>query len=193
MTAPTSSTNAFFAEIVNVRLDWNHTAIPLRIGAKFFTVEICPQPEYPFGRKGLALARIWEQVGSGRADGMLILDGDVAIDPLDYGHMLDAIETRPDSVHTAPVMLWPVSTHLDVWVWGHGRAGRYSQEYTDDDLDMFTFCFTYLPGKLLETCLQDGLDSWVYPHVDANVCARAQQIGTPVHLVRDARPKHLNY
>jgi hypothetical protein len=53
--------------------------------------------------------------------------------------------------------------------------------------------FTYVPGNLLEACLQDGLDGWASPHVDAYVCARARQIGTPVLLVQDARPKHFNH
>lgn len=181
-------------QIVCVRLNWNHTAIPLRIASSFFTLEINPEPEYPFGRKGLALAGAWRQLAGPDISGILLLDGDVAIDPLDHAHMLKAIDQEPDStVHTAPVLLWPISTHLETWVWGHGSHGRYSQDGDDKDLNVFTFCFTYLPRKLIEACLGHGLANWGYPGVDHNICEEAKSMGIPVHVVWDARAKHLNY
>lgn len=182
------------AYLICIRLDWNHTAIPLRIASKYFTLEICPEPAHPFGRKGLALAGAWRQLQAPNIAGMLLLDGDVAIDPIDHEHMLKAIDGEPDNViHTAPVVLWPVSTHLGSWVWGHGSNGQYSQADHDDGLDMFTFCYTYLPRKLIEACIEQGLDEWTYPAVDRTVCKVARSIGMPVHVVRDAKPKHLNY
>lgn len=181
-------------QILCVRLDWNHTAIPLRIASKFFRLEVNPEPQYPFGRKGLSLAGAWKQLAGPDIAGMLLLDGDVAIDPHDYDRMLKAIDTAPEVVHTAPVKLWPISTHLKNWVWGHGRNGRYSQDNpADDELDTFTFCYTYLPRKLIEACIDKGLSTWAYPGVDRNVCEVARSIGMPVRLVRDCRPKHLNY
>ena len=182
------------AQIICIRLDWNHTAMPLRIASKFFTLEVNPEPAHPFGRKGLALAGAWDQLAGPDIAGMLILDGDVAIDPLDHKHMIKAIDDEPHMlVHTAPVVLWPVSTHLENWVWGHGRNSRYSQDDGEEDLDMFTFCYTYLPRKLVESCIEHGLARWTYPHVDSNFCKAARSIKMPVHVVRDARPKHLNY
>jgi hypothetical protein len=182
------------AEIICIRLNWNHTAMPLRMASRFFTLDVNPEPEYPFGRKGLALTGAWNQLTSSDVAGMLILDGDVAIDPNDHEHMLRAIDKEPDDVvHTAPVLLWPTSTHHGTWVWGHGRNGRYSQEDTDEDLDTFTFCYTYLPRTLIESCIEHGLAAWTYPRVDRNVCRQARSAGMRVHVVREARAKHLNY
>lgn len=182
------------AQIVCVRMNWNHTAMALPIASKFFTLEVNPEPAHPFGRKGLALAGAWNQLAGPNIAGMLILDGDVAIDPLDHQHMLKAIDAEPHNVvHTAPVLLWPASTHLNTWVWGHGPNSRYSQEDTDEGLDMFTFCYTYLPRRLMQSCLDNGLTEWAYPGVDKKFCNQARAINMPVRIVRDARPKHLNY
>jgi hypothetical protein len=182
------------AQIICIRLNWNHTAMPLGMARKFFTLEVNPEAAYPFGRKGLALAQAWKQLAIPDTAGMLLLDGDVAIDPLDQEHMLKAIDKEPHNVvHTAPVILWPVSTHLEYWVWGHGGNGRYTQVDNNTDLDMFTFCYTYLPRKLVESCVENGLAQWTYPTVDYNVCKEAKSIKMGINVVRDAKPKHLNY
>lgn len=124
---------------------------------------------------------------------MLLLDGDVAIDPLDFDRMLRAIESNPLAVNTAPVILWPVSTHTEGWVWGHGRNGRYTAVDYSENLDVFTFCFTYLPRALIEYCIEDGMDTWKFPDVDRLVCEAARDTGVKVNLVRSVSPKHLNY
>jgi hypothetical protein len=180
-------------QILLVRVVWNHEAIPLRISRRFFTLDFGPEPEFPFGRKGLAIARAWQQLAAPDVTGMLILDGDVAIDPVDLAVMMAAIHAEPDAIHTAPVRLWPVSTRLERWVWGHGRGGRHSQEDPDEDLDAFTFCFTYLPRELIEHCTGHGMESWMFPHVDKQVCLAAAELDLPVRLVRGAQPKHTNY
>jgi hypothetical protein len=96
------------AQIICIRLDWNHTAIPLRIASKYFTLHVAPEPAHPFGRKGLALAGAWHQLTGPDIAGMLILDGDVAIDPHDHHHMLAAIDKDPhDTIYTAS-RRWPV-------------------------------------------------------------------------------------
>jgi hypothetical protein len=182
------------AQIICIRLDWNHTAIPLRIASKYYTLHVDPEPAHPFGRKGLAIAGAWHQLAGPDIAGMLILDGDVAIDPHDHQHMLQAIDKDPhNTIHTAPVILWPTSTHTDSWVWGHGTGGHFTQDDTDDNLDTFTFCYTYLPRRLMEACLTSGLTEWTYPGVDGKFCHQARTIGTPVNVVRSASPKHLNY
>jgi hypothetical protein len=175
-----------------VRLDWNHTAIPLRIASRFYALEVNPEPEYPFGRKGLGLARTWQQLAEPGAAGMLLLDGDVAIDPHDFDHMLAAIDKRPGAVHTGLVRLWPVSTRLDRWVWGHGRDG-YSRQLNPGVLNTFSFCFTYLPRALIEHCIEQGMEEWRYPHVDVNTCKAARELGIQVHLAAEVRPVHLHY
>ena len=182
------------AQIICIRLDWNRTAIPLRIASSYYTLHYGPEPAHPFGRRGLAMAGAWQQLAGPDIAGMLILDGDVAIDPHDHRHMLQAIDKDPhDTVHAAPVRLWPVSTHLTDWVWGHGADGRFSQNDTDDHIDIFTFCFTYLPRRLMQACITSGLAEWTYPGVDGKFCQQARTIGMAVSVVREARPKHLNY
>lgn len=175
-----------------VRLDWNRTAVPLRIGRYgFYTLHVDPEPGHPFGRKGLQLARAWATLAKPGSAGLVILDGDVAVDPQDLAHMLAAIDGEPDCIHVAPVRLWPVSTKLDRWVWGHG-AGRFSRDDPDEP-DLFGFSFTYLPAALVRSCIVHGMKTWAYPDVDANTRARARALGLPVRVVRGAAPKHLNY
>jgi len=176
--------------VVLVRIDWDRQAIPLRIRG-FYRLAVDPEPGYPLGRKGLQLARAWETLALADTAGMVILDGDVAIDPRDLAAMLAAIELEPGCVHVAPVKLWPASTKLDRWVWGHGRD-HFTRTDTDDP-NMFGFSFTYLPARLIRSCLRHGLADWTYPNVDANTRARARALGISVRVVREASPKHLNY
>jgi hypothetical protein len=175
------------AEIVQVRIDWDRTAIPLRARG-FHILHIGPEPGWPFGRKGRALAGAWRQLSTPTADGMLLLDGDVAVDPLDLAAMRAAIDAEPTAVHVAPARLWPVSTGQRAWIWGHGRT-RFSQDDPDDP-DVFGFSFTYLPRALIEGC---ALDRWAFPGVDRRVHQRAAALGIPVRVVRGCWPKHLNY
>lgn len=173
-----------------VRLDWDHTALPLP-GLGFYALRITPEPGHPFGRKGLALAAAWEQLAGPAAAGLVILDGDVAVDPQDIAAMLAAIHLDPGAVHVAPVRLWPASTKRDRWVWGHGR-GDFSRDDPDDP-DVFGFCFTYLPRRLVDACVKSGLAGWRYPHVDRLTSRRARALRIPVRVVRGATPKHVNY
>ena len=180
-------------QVLCLRINWNHSAIPLRIASRFFNVDVMPEPEFPFGRKGLSLSQAWRQLSKPDFCGMLLLDGDVAIDPHDYEAMLTAIGEAPEKVHTAPVKLWPISTHVETWVWGHGRNATYTQQDYSDRLNIFTFCFTYLPRILVEDCIEQGLEYWQFPNVDSTVCERARELDLPVHLVANSHPKHLNY
>jgi hypothetical protein len=176
--------------VVLVRLNWDNTAIPLRIRG-FYTIRVDPEPGHPCGRKGLQLAAAWQTLSTPAAAGMVILDGDVAIDPHDLAAMLAAVELDPDVVHVGPVRLWPASTKLDRWIWGHGR-GRFTRDDVDD-VDMFGFSFTYLPRRLVLDCIEHGLASWAYPHVDERTRGRCHALRIGVKVLRNASPKHLNY
>ncbi len=177
-------------KVIMLRIDWNRTAIPLPIRG-WHTLHINPEPAYPFGRKGLSLAGAWRQLAKPLSSGAILLDGDVAIDPLDQEAMFAAISAQPEAVNTAPARLWEASTHQPGWLWAHGHH-VFSQLDTDTP-DVFTFCFTYLPRRLIEDCLENGLASWTYPHVDKKVAARARALSIPVNVVRAATPKHLNF
>jgi hypothetical protein len=178
------------ADLVQVRIDWNDTAIPLRLPG-FHTVHIAPEPAHPFGRKGLALAGAWQQLAQNHADGMLIADGDVAVDLLDLAAMRAAIHVEPRNVHIAPVRLWPVSYSAPSWVWAHWETDA-SQELADNPR-RFSFCFTYLPARLITSCLRAGLASWTFPHVDRRVSLQARKDSIPVQVVEGCSPKHLHF
>jgi hypothetical protein len=177
--------------VVMVRLDWDRTAPPRICPRGFYACHVDPEPGHPFGRKGLQLAAAWDTLAGPAVAGMVILDGDVAIDPQDLAAMLAAIELEPGAVHVAPVRLWPASTKQARWVWGHGRGG-FSRDDPDDP-DTYGFSFTYLPRRLVEACIRAGLHEWAYPHVDARARQVSQRMGLAVRVVRAASPKHLNY
>jgi hypothetical protein len=179
-------------DIICVRVVWDRKAIELgQLPARLHTLHIGPEPGYPFGRKGLALASAWSQLQMSNEAGMLLLDGDVAIDPYDLGLMLGSIDTEPGAVHTAPVRLWPRSTMRDDWHWAHHR-GQPSQEHCPDPL-YFSFSFTYLPRKLLAACVRAGMRRWTFPTCDARVSATAKDSHVPVRVVENCQPKHLHY
>jgi hypothetical protein len=175
-----------------VRLDWDRTALPGICPPGFYTLHIDPEPGHPFGRKGLALDAAWRRLSTRGCCGLVILDGDVAIDPADRQAMLQAVDRDPHSVHVAPVKLWPASTKQKSWVHGHGAGGQFSQKDTDTP-DTFGFSFTYLPRKLITACQRAGLAKWAYPDVDRNTRLQAAKLPVPVSVVRAATPKHLNY
>lgn len=159
-------------------------------------LQIVPDPGHPFGRKGLALARGWQLLGKGRATGMIILDGDVAIDPLDEVAMARAIKQAPHAVQIAPARLWPKSSGRPGWIWGHwGPSGEHSDidpylRHVTEQVTRFSFCYTYLPAALLELA---DLPRWTFPYVDQEISRAAVKRGIARELVRDCWPKHLHY
>lgn len=178
------------AAIVCIRVDFDRKFIPLNL-ERYHSVHVMPEPEYPVGRRGLVMASAWKQLSAG-ADGMLCLDGDVVIDPIDHAAMFAAIDKESTAVHVAPVKLWPISTHLDGWVWGHGQDGRFT---TKDPArpDIFTFCYTYLPRQLIEACIKSGMEEWYYPGVDKQVSRVCHETGVSIRVVWGAQPKHCNF
>ena len=159
---------AVLPEFVFCRVLWDahHVQVPLRIvGAKMHDLHVQPEPAYPFGRKGAALNGMWDHFGTNPAVlGVLLLDGDVMIDPQDFAAMRDAIYADPAVIWAAPVRLWPVATGRVFWHWGHWRD-KPSQENTGDP-DCVSFSFTYLPRRAWDAAAKRGLRSWRYPLVD---------------------------
>jgi hypothetical protein len=178
------------AELCCVRVDWDRTALQYKLPL-FHSLRIGPEPGFPFGRKGLALAGAWRQLSGRRTDGLLILDGDVAADLIDLAAMRAAIHVEPDAVHTAPVRLWPASTHEASWVWAH-----WDREMTQEENwapRRFSFCFTYLPRRLIDASVKAGLETWTFPHVDRLVSAAAEREKIPVRVVKGCAPRHLHF
>jgi hypothetical protein len=159
---------------------------------KFHELSVYPEIEYPVGRKGLVLWSAWQQLGvKANADGMLIVDGDVAIHPGHVIAMFNAINDKPDAVHTAPVKLWPGTSGYDSWVWAHWEH-EPSQEI-DRVAKYFSFCFTYLPKKLLDACYKGGIINWAYPNVDASVSDWARRSNIEGYSVPGIEPVHMHW
>lgn len=181
------------ARVVFVRVVWDRQAIPLHLpGVRMFDLHIGPEPGWPYGRKGAALAGAWRQLGTRQCTGMLIMDADVAIDPLDASVMLQAIGQAPDVVHTAPIRLWPESTQRPSWVWGHWDADGPSQQLCDAPTS-FSFGLTYLPRRAIDRAIRDGLERWTFPGVDGRMSRAAAAAGCPVRVTGNCWPKHLHF
>ena len=189
------------------RLIWDHQVESLRHfrmpGARWFDLHMGPEPGAPLGRKGRVLDAAWRQLRERDAMGMLILDGDVAIDPLDFAAMQSAIASDPLGVHVAPVRLWPQSTQQDNWAWAHWDEGHAMTQVSSDTPDRWSFCFTYVPRKVLNTASADGvmvgprkrlrLAEWQFPTVDMKMNEVARNCGIKARIVSDCYPKHMHY
>jgi hypothetical protein len=173
------------------RFNWDHTAfpyVPKVPSVTFKDIHILPEPEFPTGRKGLSLARYWQQQQQGRERiGILLLDGDVLADPEDIRAMRRAIGDETGAVHTAPVKLW----YQGEWVWSHqGEDMQLTKECLTAPY-YFSFGLTYIPAAVMNAAIKAGLDSWYYPYVDENVSHIARKIDVPVRVVLAAYPKHI--
>lgn len=174
-------------EIVCVRSVWDRTGLPApRLpGVRLHELHYGPEPGWPFGRRGLALATAWESLGEEtEAAGMLVLDADVAIDPCDMKAMRVAINGEPGAIHIAPVRLWPASTMRRTWVWGHEP---------EENPTRWTFCFTYLPRALIEACDRAYWNTWTFPAVDTRAAEVAVKAKIPARVVPGCWPKHMHY
>jgi hypothetical protein len=190
------------AEVLWTRVVWDHQQgdMPLvrmgNIRVRFLTVHVSPEPGWPAGRKGLQIASAWDQFRKGerRADtaGMVILDGDVAVDPLHVAQMHDAIVSDPAAVHVAAVKLWPASSLAPAWCYSHWDDGGPGQN-PNAVPKWFGFSFTYLPAALIERCVKDGLKGWTYPNCDACVSQRAQALRLRCVTVPGCFPVHLHW
>lgn len=176
-----------------VRFNWDHTALPLVPRVPFATfkdIHISPEPEYPTGRKGLALARYWQQQQQGRNRiGIMILDGDVIADPEDIRAMAWSITEEPEAVHTAPVKLW----YGGQWFWSHQGENMELTKECLTNPTYFSFGLTYVPATVMTACIKAGLSEWHYPYVDENVSRIAVKLGTPIRVVLQSYPKHTHW
>jgi hypothetical protein len=176
-----------------VRFNWDHTALPMVPSpwqVTFKDIHISPEPEYPCGRKGLMLARYWEQQKEGiDRIGIMILDGDVLADPEDIRALAESVASEPDAVHTAPVRLW----YSGQWFWSHqGEDMKLTRECLMNPY-YFSFCLTFIPTEVMNAAIKAGLDTWYYPYVDKNMSEIAAKIGAPVRVALKSYPKHMHW
>lgn len=176
-----------------VRFNWDHQALPYdpsQVGVTFKDIHLQPTPAFPVGRKGLALVSYWEQMQRMRPYlGILIMDGDVALDPLDIHIMRIYIGESPDAVVTAPIRLW----YEGEWFWSHRGAANLLNTEEPDEIHFFSFGFTYIPAALIETAGDAGLHSESYPYVDEFVSKVAMKMGLKIILAEGCTPKHLHF
>lgn len=182
------------AETVRVRVRWKGRGLDYH-PPRFHELDVHPESGAPFGRKGRQLLGAWLQLSGPSTAGMLLLDGDVAIDLLDLAAMNHAIAEAPKSVHVAPVRNWSASTGRPDWEWGHWPFGAGpSSGDTPPAPGRFSFGFTYLPRLMFDKGRgQSGWDSWHYPWCDRNASELALRLGLDVRLVNGCHPKHLHY
>jgi len=184
------------APFMFLRLIWDghHVRFPLRIaGVNIKELHVVPETAHPFGRKGLALAGAWKQLAEPDMSGLLILDGDVAIDPYDYMMMYVAIQKDPAAVHIGPTKLWPISKmDLDGWAWGHCRGNVWGQ-LMELNPDFFAFNFTYIPRRVIELAIAKDLKGKQFPHVDQHISRVAREAGVRMNVVEECSPKHMHY
>lgn len=103
------------------RLIWDHKPVT-PIDGGFRDIHVDPEPEWPVGRKGLALTRAWDQLGEG-CTGALLCDGDVVADPADVWAMGEAINEHPQDVLVAPIKLSACLDHVRQLGLGACRPG----------------------------------------------------------------------
>jgi hypothetical protein len=182
-------------EFVIVRVNWDRTALPFHMpgAVRWFDLHVGPEAGHPFGRRGLALAAAWERLGNRECTGMLVMDGDVQIDPLDLGAMGDAIAAAPGNVLVGPVRLWPASTMRPSWVWGHWRSPHGPSQEMIMNPNRWGFGFTYLPRRLLAAADAAGLREWEFPNVDMEMSQLAARRRIPARVVQGCHPKHMHY
>jgi hypothetical protein len=161
----------------------------------FRRVDIYSTNEYPVGRKGYTLTQCWRTMKDTHTSGLLILDSDVAIDPNDFSHMYNAMRGDSSAIHIGASLIWPKSTGYSTPVWAHRKFGTEFKEWRTNrtDVDTASFCFTYLPARLLEACISSGMANWTFPSVDMQVFTTARRIGTSFKVVPNCNPKHMNY
>ncbi|HEY1673352.1 MAG TPA: hypothetical protein VGG50_11600 [Streptosporangiaceae bacterium] len=202
----TSQPPAPLNDLIAARLGWRG-AYDGRTLSQFREYDFGPEPGWPFGRKGLLLASIWEQLSKPGTPGMVINDGDCVLEPWDWSALAYSVATERDAVWTAPVRLYPAATNFPDWVWGHRRRladgtppdvciKEWQQDISDPQ--MFTFNLTYLPRKLVEAAIKSehngGLKNWRYPRVDWSFWEIAETLEIPVRVVRyGCAPRHLHF
>jgi hypothetical protein len=180
------------------RFNWDGTAVqqnlPYHPYMTFKDIHITPSAQWPTGQKGLALARYWETQECRLSPplGIILLDGDVVIDPSDLRFMVQAIEMNPVSVHTAPVKLWTHTARGPMWTWAHQDERGLSAEPCDNPI-YFSFGFTFLPGILMDAAVSGDLRNQIYPYVDEYMSNLAAKNGIGIRVVNDCAPKHLHF
>lgn len=161
----------------------------------FRKVDIIPTNEHPLGRKGYTLTQCWKTMKESHTKGMLILDGDVAIDPVDFALMYNAMRADNDAIHIGPSRIWPKSTGHPDWIWAHRKFGTTYKDWKEfrTDVDTASFCFTYIPARVINACISSGMEKWIYPEVDKSVFEIARKLEIRYNVVEGCYPKHMNF
>src|SRR5512146_2566976 len=87
--------------LICVKVAWRGQTVA-SLEQPFHLIEVNPEPAHPKGRKGLVLASAWRQMANDKDVGMLIVDGDVVIEPTDLSTMIGHVLSDVRAVWTAP-------------------------------------------------------------------------------------------
>jgi len=126
---------------------------------------------------------------------ILLLEWDVALEPLERRRFEQLVAEAPDQVQVAPYRLYPTSTGLSEPVWAH-RAGRHGERWIsfgEPTCDHFGFGLVYLPWALVLRYLEAGpINSQTSWFNDSNFSLwHYAQVGRPVPVHWEVRPVHL--
>lgn len=160
-----------------------------------YVLDVWPTDDYPRGREALELSDLWAQISTYGIPGVLLLGCDVAADPDDYAAMCTAADRRPDLVHTGLVKLWPAATKRREWMWSHRGGTLGNPVASQDDIifpTYFSLGFVYVPGQLLDLAFPKHSD-WKWGEMDVGLSEIAISNGIRLHVVYDARPKHVHF
>ena len=180
-------------QIAHAQIEWNHWRIPSVAPDR--VIRVAPEPDAPRGRKAALMAEYWRHIRGSGVAGVIWQDPDIVADPDDLAAMRRHAETWPGMVHVAVHKLWPASTMLPDWVYGHGvmdgERPVLSQKLSGR-ADWFALGLTYTPAQLLDLAIPH-MPAWQFGQVDSGLGAVARQHRIPGRAVTAARPKHLHF
>lgn len=138
----------------------------------------------------------WEHQGP--STGLVVLEQDIAIEPVHLSQLDDLILLYPSHVAVAPYVLWPKSTGREEPVWSCGDIGSFGlRVYHHARIapparpKWFSLGCTYLPARLLEAA-PDVDGNWDYPVLDTRLSELAARLGYPCRTTQ-APAVHLHW
>jgi hypothetical protein len=71
---------------------------------------------------------MWQAPGSGSPAGVLFLDGDVAVDPMDLQKMEESVYRFPDDIHVAPAKItWLMDARRSTSITKNGSHNEHTR------------------------------------------------------------------
>lgn len=152
-------------------------------------VPIIPQPDAPYGRYGASLIRTFREVPD--APGLVILEQDIAGDPLVVQEMEQAVVSNPDAIWAVPYRLYATSTgrHSPIWAHRGGLPSAWNGMESDypcpEEPRAVGLGCTYLPKILIEHMASiEYTPDLDYPVLDTTLSHMATTLGIPMYTTK---------